>query len=320
MSAIVSAVSAQSPMTIRRVGAFLGAEITGIDLAQPLDESTASALRRAHAEHGVLVFPDQILTSEQFMAFARHFGTLSVHPFSSSTRERPELIVYDNKEANPPGATDVWHTDETFRASPPMGTMLYSKIVPEVGGDTAFVSMNAIYEGLSPKLQSLLSGLEAVHDFRPFKELFPKTPEGRERLRTYEEMYPPIAHPMVAEHPTTGKKVLFVNPLFTLYIKHMAEDESRTLLDLLYRKTYVHEYQYRHRWKPNMVVFWDNRWTQHSALHDYYPHRRLMERVTIQGTSPVPAGPACDAAEVRRYLMPPITAFDHVRQKRQHEL
>jgi taurine dioxygenase len=117
----------------------------------------------------------------------------------------------------------------------------------------------------------------------------------------------------------TGRKVLFVNPQFTLYIKHMDEDESRTLLDLLFRKTYIHEYQYRHVWQPDMMIFWDNRLVQHSALHDYYPKRRLMERITIRGDRPVGDVKPADPSAVRRYLSPPVMAFES-RQKRQHEL
>jgi taurine dioxygenase len=307
-------------LSIRRVGTFLGAEITGVDLTKPLDDPTVEAIKQAHAEHGVLVFPNQPISSENLMAFGRYFGALSVHPFSTSTEESPELIVYDNKEGNPPAPTDVWHTDETFRECPPMGTALCSKIIPEVGGDTAFASMTAIYEGLSDRMQSFLSGLEAVHDFKPFKSLFSKTREGLQELRHFEDLYPPVTHPVISVHPVTGKKVLFVNPQFTLYIKGMAEDESRTILDMLYRKTLIHEFHYRHRWQPNMVVFWDNRSVQHSAIHDYYPHRRLMERVTISGTRPAGDGKAADPSELRRFLMPPVTAFNETRQKRQHEL
>ena len=254
------------------------------------------------------------------MTFGRYFGELSVHPFSTSTEDNPELIVYDNKEGNPPAPTDVWHTDETFREAPPMGTILCSKIIPGIGGDTAFASMSAIYDSLSDRMQSLLSGLEAVHDFKPFRSLFPDTPDGIEKMRKAEDRYPAVTHPVVTVHPVTGRKVLFVNPQFTLFIKGMAEDESRAILDLLYRKTLVHEYHYRHRWQPDMVVFWDNRSAQHSALHDYYPQRRLMERVTIKGTRPVAAAEAADPAELRRYLMPPVSLFRDSRQKRQHEL
>jgi taurine dioxygenase len=306
-------------LSIRRLGVFLGAEVTGIDLARPLAPATVEALKQAHAEHGVLVFPNQSISAEDLKRFGRCFGELSVHPFSTSAADSPELIVYDNKEGNPPAPTDVWHSDETFREVPPMGTALCSKVIPDVGGDTAFASMSAVYEALSDRWQRFLSGLEAVHDFKPFRGLFAHDRAGIEKLRKYEDVYPPVTHPVVTLHPVTGKKVLFVNPQFTLYIKGMAEDESRMVLDMLYRKTLVHEYHYRHRWQPNMVVFWDNRSVQHSALHDYYPKRRLMERVTIKGTRPVPADAPADPKDLRRYLMPPLSAFKATAQKRQHE-
>lgn len=308
-----------TPFTLRRIGVFLGAEITGIDLTQQLDAATVDALKQAHAEHGVLVFPDQVISAEDLKRFGRYFGQLSVHPFSTNSADAPELIVYDNKEGNPPAPTDVWHTDETFREAPPMGTALCSKIIPEVGGDTEFANMNAVYESLSDRWQRFLSGLEAVHDFKPFRSLFPEDKEGIAKLRGFEDRYPAATHPVVSLHPVTGKKVLFVNPQFTLSIKGMAEDESRMILEFLYRKTQVHEYHYRHRWQPNMLVFWDNRLVQHSALHDYYPQRRLMERVTIAGTRPQPAFEAADPKDLRRYLMPPLSQFRGTAARRQHE-
>lgn len=313
------AASPTQHIQIRRVGVFLGAEVTGLDLTQPLADATVEELKRAHAEHGVLVFPNQVISSDDLKRFGRYFGPLSVHPFSTSAADSPELIIYDNQEGNPPAPTDVWHTDETFRECPPMGTALCSKIIPDLGGNTAFASMSAVYDGLSDRLQHFLSGLEAVHDFKPFRGLFPATRDGIERMRRFEDMYPPVTHPVVTVHPITGRKVLFVNPQFTLYIKGMPEDESRAILDLLYRKTLIHEYQYRHVWQPNMLVFWDNRCVQHSALHDYYPQRRLMERVMITGTRPLAASEPADPATLRRYLMPPISAFNSSRQKRQHE-
>lgn len=319
-AAVVNEASTEAgAITIRQVGVFLGAEVTGVDLGAPLDDETVAALTRAHGEHGVLVFPEQRIDGEDLKRFGRYFGELTVHPFSTSARDNPELIVYDNKEGNPPPPTDIWHTDETFREAPPMGTILCSKIVPDVGGNTAFCSMTAVYEGLSDRWQRFLSGLEAVHDFKPFRSLFPETPEGIARMRDYEDIYPPTTHPVVTVHPITGRKVLFVNPQFTLCIKGMEEEESRMVLNFLYRRTYIHEYHYRHRWEPNMVVFWDNRWTQHSALHDYYPKRRLMERVTIKGTRPIAADPPADPSDLRRYLSPPVTQFKN-RPKRQHEL
>ncbi|MDX1376348.1 MAG: TauD/TfdA family dioxygenase [Burkholderiales bacterium] len=305
---------------VRRLGVFLGAEVSGVDLSRPLEPASVDAIRHAHAEHGVLVFPDQRISGDDLMRFGRCFGELSVHPFSTSSAEHPELIVYDNREGNPPAATDIWHSDETFRECPPMGTALCSKIIPGLGGDTVFCSMAAVYEGLSDRMQHFLSGLEAVHDFKPFKPLFSATPEGRRKLHAYEERYPPVVHPVVRVHPVTGRKAIFVNPQFTITIKGMEESESRALLESLYRRTATLEYQYRHRWAPDMLVFWDNRWIQHAAVHDYYPQRRLMERVTIAGDRPAGDAAPADPATLRRYLMPPITAFESSRRKRQHDL
>jgi len=309
-------------LKIQSVGVFLGARVTGVDLTQPLSTETVEELKFAHANHGVLIFPNQTISSEDLKRFGRYFGDLSVHPFSTSGKDTPELIVYDNKEGNPPAPTDIWHTDETFREAPPMGTVLCSKIIPESGGNTAFASMSAVYEGLSDRWQRFLSGLEAVHDFKPFRSLFPSDAAGIAKLRQFEDQYPSTTHPVVSVHPITGKKIIFVNPQFTLFIKGMAEDESRMILEMLYRKTLIHEYQYRHCWEPNMVVFWDNRVVQHSALHDYYPQRRMMERVTIAGTRPIAADPAADPSDLRRYLMPPLAQFRESgsAQKRQLDL
>ena len=314
-----AAINITSSLHIRRIGAFLGAEITNIDLTQPLDAATQEAVKKAHAEHGVLVFPNQKISSEDLKRFGRYFGELTVHPFSTSGKEQPELIVYDNKEGNPPPPTDIWHSDETFREYPPMGTALCSKIIPEIGGDTVFCSMEAAYNGLSDRMQKFIDGLEAVHDFKPFKTLFEGTEEGWRRLRQYEEIYRPVTHPVVRVHPVTERKSLYVNPQFTLYIKGMEESESRDLLDRLFRCTNVLEHHYRHRWQPDMLVFWDNRSTMHAAVHDYYPQRRLMERVTIKGDRPVGTGYSAPHEELRRLKAPSVMSFKD-RPKRQHEM
>jgi len=304
---------------VRKTGTFIGAEITAIDLRSTLDRHCIDMLTAAHAEHGVLVFPDQKIDSQQLLCFGRYFGDLSVHPFSTNAADNPELIVYDNKEGNPPAATDVWHSDETFRECPPMGTVLCSKIIPQIGGDTVFASMAAAYDGLSDRMQQFISGLEAVHDFKPFKKLFSQSEDGWKKLRHFEEIYRPVTHPVVRIHPVSGRKVLFVNPQFTLYIKGMDERESQSLLDTLYRQAWIPEYHYRHRWQPDMVVFWDNRLAQHYAVHDYYPQRRLLERVTIRGERPAGAGEPADAGELRRLKMPDISALAGQRVKRQFE-
>ena len=285
-------------LEFKRIGASLGAEVSGIDLTQPVGEDEVAQLTEALGDYEVLIFRDQEITAEHQKAFARNFGELTVHPFAPRDEAAPELIVFDNDADNPPWGTDVWHSDETFRAEPPMGTMLRALIVPEVGGDTMYASMSAAFEGLSDRLQHFISGLEAVHDFKPFRQLFAGDAEGRRLMHEYEERYPPAVHPVVRLHPVSGKKVIFVNPNFTVAIKGMGESESQSLLDQLFRQATVPEYQIRHQWRPNTLVFWDNRAVQHYAIHDYYPQHRRMERVTIKGDRPVGVAPALQELSV----------------------
>jgi len=311
-SATLSAVQ-DAPIAVRRRGRFLFAEMTGVDLSQPQDQLCIQAISDALAEHEVLVFPGQKLSSEDLLRVGAYFGELTVHPFAENAEKVPELIVFDYKEGNPPVLTDRWHSDETYRECPPLGTMLYSKVVPDIGGDTCFASMTAAYDALSDRMQRFIAGLEAVHDFASFKYLFPDTDEGRRQLRRSEEAYPPMTHPLVRVHPVTRRKALFVNPHYTRYIKGMEEQESRALLDTLYRATSVLEHQYRHRWEPNQLLFWDNRSVQHAAVHDYYPQRRLMERVTIKGDRPFTTEQVAHQSELRKFK---VAQYDHLDSRR----
>lgn len=298
--------AAASPIAVRRIGANLGAEITGVDLSQPIDAATFSAIEAAFVENEVIVFRDQAITSEQQKTFGRMFGELTVHPFAPSDDAAPELIVFDNDADNPPWGTDMWHSDETFRAEPPVGTMLRALIVPEIGGDTMYASMSAAYEGLSDRMQQFLSGLEAVHDLKPFRQLFGDDEKERRKLRAFEDRYPPVAHPIVREHPVSGRKVLFVNPQFTVAVKGMDEVEGRAILDMLYHQAEIPEYQYRLRWQPNTLALWDNRSVQHYAIHDYWPQRRKLERITIRGDRPFGPVPAADPGIVRSNKARPL--------------
>ena len=286
-------------LSFRRVGANLGAEVSGIDLARPLDGAARDAIGDGLAEHELLIFRDQEITAGQLMAFGRAFGELSVHPFAPHVEGTPALIRFENNAETPPFGTDVWHSDETFRAAPPMATALCAKAVPEVGGDTVFASMSAAYEGLSARTRAFIDGLEAVHDIKPFRPLFSDTPEDRRSLRRFEEIYPPMTHPVVRIHPVTGRRVLYVNRLFTVRIKDMDERESASLLDTLFHQALIPEYQYRLHWRPHTLVLWDNRSVQHYAVHDFWPQTRIMERATIKGTRPVGVE-AADPATVQR--------------------
>jgi taurine dioxygenase len=297
---LTALVTERAGITVRRVGVNLGAEISGVDLRQPLPDAQFDAIEAALVEHELIIFRDQDITSDQLMSFGRRFNPLTVHPFAPNEgKNAPELIKFRNDQTTPPFGTDVWHSDETFRADPPMATILCAKEVPEVGGDTMFASMTAAFDGLSDRMQQYVSGLEAIHDMKPFRPLFGNSEADRKRLQHFELLYPPQVHPVVRVHPVSGRKVLFVNPQFTVGIKDMEERESRSLLDTLFHQALIPEYQFRHHWAPHTIAMWDNRATQHYAVNDYYPQRRYMERVTIQG-GPVTGVPAADPATVRK--------------------
>jgi taurine dioxygenase len=274
-----------APFTVEPIGPTIGAEIHGLDLRQPMDDAAFAALESALVTHKVIVLRDQKLTTAEHVAFGRRFGELEVHPFRPEG-EFPEIMVFDNHKDNPVLSTDVWHCDTTFRECPTKYSILRCLQIPAAGGDTLWADMCAAYDGLSAALKKMIDGLEAVHDFKNFRVLYGTDPDSQAKLRRMEELYPNPTHPVVRSHPVTGRKILFVNPQFTLHIKGLNEDESRALLDLLYQQAKVPEYQFRLRWFPGTVVLWDNASTQHYAANDYYPNRRHMERVAVKGDRP----------------------------------
>jgi taurine dioxygenase len=294
-------VAQRAGLTITRVGAHLGAEITGVDVRKPMSDEVRDAIEDALADNELLIFRDQDISSQNLIDFGSRFGELTVHPFAPKDKDVSVLIKFRNDETNPPFRTDIWHSDETFRMEPPKATMLVAKEVPAIGGDTMFASMSAAFDGLSNRMQQFISGLEAVHDFKPFRELFDDSEEDRKNVLRWEQIYPPAIHPVVRVHPVTGRKVLFVNPQFTVAIKNMDERESRSLLEVLFLQTQIPEYQFRHHWAPHTLIMWDNRSTQHYAVNDYFPQRRYMERVTIKG-EPVNGVERADPESVRKAI------------------
>jgi taurine dioxygenase len=277
--------SRTAPLAVERMGARLGAQIRGLDLKQAMPPEIFSALEAALIEHKVLVLPDQDLTSAVHVAVSRMFGDLEVHPMRPQG-DLPEVLVLDNHKDNPVLSTDVWHSDTTFRKNPTKYTILRCQIMPKIGGDTLWADMEAAYDGLSGTFKNMIEGLRAIHDFQNFRVLFKNTDEDRARLRRMEELFPNPSHPVVRTHPVTGRKSIYVNPQFTLRIEGLAPAESRAILDVLFAQARVPEYQFRLRWAPGMIVFWDNRSTQHYAANDYYPQRRRMERTAVVGDVP----------------------------------
>ena len=280
-----SAKASSTSFTVERVGRHLGAEVHGLDLKKGMDDATFRAFEAALVEHKVLYLRDQHLTTAEHVAISRLFGPLEVHPFRPEG-EFPEIMVLDNHKDNPVLSTDVWHSDTTFRLKPTKYTILRCQIMPKTGGDTLWCDMEAVFNNLSPRFQGMIDGLKAVHDFQNFRALFKKTPEDQERLRKMEELYPNPIHPVVRRHPISGRKSLYVNPQFTIRIDDLNSDESKALLDLLFQQVHVPEFQFRFRWTPGTILFWDNASTQHYAANDYYPERRRMERTAVMGEAP----------------------------------
>lgn len=268
----------------------IGAEVTGVDLCQPLGGDEFSALNQALLDYEILFFRDQGLEPAQHAALARRFGEPQLHEAYPHIQGYPEITILENDKDNP-SLIEKWHTDMTFRACPPLGSILHGVVIPAQGGDTLFASASAAFDDLSDTMQSFLSGLTAIHDFRHgFKESL-AAPGGEERLADMVAANPPVEHPVVRVHPESGKRCLYVNSLFTVCIKGMKPRESETLLRFLYEHLASEAYQCRFRWQTNSVAFWDNRIVQHRPDSDYWPRHRRMQRITIDDGER-PYGPA----------------------------
>jgi taurine dioxygenase len=265
----------------------IGAVVEGIDLAGSLDDEIIAQIRAALLKHRVIFFVDQHITPLQQRDFAARFGALHTHPLYPGVAEAPELFVLDNHAGNPTD-NDAWHTDVTFIETPPLGAVLYAKQLPAEGGDTLWSNMRAAYEGLSPSLRDFLSQLDAVHDFArgfPAKRTVAQA-AGEDKYARAVEEHPPVVHPVIRTHPETGEDSLFVNYGFTERIKGLRRAESDAILAMLFAHIQKPEFQVRWRWKENAIAFWDNRITQHYAVNDYLPNRRVMHRATILGDRP----------------------------------
>ena len=272
-------------MNVKRVAGAIGAELQAINLADGIDGELAATLRALLNEHEVLFLRDQAISAADQKALAEVFGPLQTHPAYGTVEGFPEVMILESTRENP-SKIEVWHSDMTFRQHPPSVTVLRGITIPEVGGDTLFASMTAAYDGLSPGMQSYLEGLTAVHDFsHGFRESLAE-PGGRERLADAVAANPPVRHPVVQTHPETGKKVLFVNALFTTHIDGLPPLESAEVLQFLWRHASLPEFTCRFSWTPDSLVLWDNRSTQHKPVNDFFPATRRLHRVVSEGDQP----------------------------------
>lgn len=286
----------QPRLTVEPVSLALGARIDGLDLSSELTDDQRQTVREAFKDHGLLVVRDQDITVDDQRRFASAFSELELAPGQSPLEMRehtamfaldghPDCLALHNGPDRRPGL-DHWHTDNVGFVDPPSATVLYAKITPALGGDTLFSSMYLAYEALSPTMQRLLEGLEGVHDMR---QAF-RNPMLEKALRArgidpdeHFAAHPAVAHPLVRTHPLTGRKALFLSAPHTTGIVGLNDDEAKHLLGFLFRHVESPAFHYRHVWREGDILVWDNRCLQHLPVADYYPHERLMFRMSVAG-------------------------------------
>ena len=296
-------------MSLRKVGKHLGAEVTGLDLARPLDDAAFARIADTFFEHQVVVFRDQKLTPAQQIAFTQRFGELEQHVRKEHRLDgHPEILVVSNvldERGRAIGVQDAgrfWHSDLSYKQVPSLLSALYALEVPlkdgVVLGATSFASTMAAYEALSADMQRRLQGLQNVHSYAYYRAKNRKAQEAeragggrvvQEHVPSAAQMasVPDVAVPTVRTHPVTGRKGLFINEAHSSGFVGLAETEGAALLEQLCRHIVKPEFRYEHQWRAGDLLMWDNAAVQHKANFDYeLPARRLMHRTTVRGSVP----------------------------------
>jgi len=270
--------------TVEREGTALGATIVGLNLTRPLRDEDIVALGQTLAEHQVIFFRDQDISYANHRAMGLRFGSLLRHPTYPTVEGYPEIIILQNDRENPP-KIDEWHVDMSFTTTPPLGSILIGRVVPESSGDTLFASLAAAYDDLPHAMKKTLAGLTATHSLEyGFRESLAE-PGGRERLQHAMDKNPDVVHPLVRAHPVTGRKLIFYSPTFMRNINGLNAQDSEDMLSFLRHHIVRDKYIYRFQWRQNSIAFWDNRSVIHMPVNDYWPALRRMERVTIYDTT-----------------------------------
>ena len=279
-------------LLIRPLAPACGAEVFGIDLANPGTGELAQ-VHSALAQHAVLFFRHQRLTPGQQLEVTRLFGPVLRVPYIRHMAEHPDIIAVlkeaDERQISTFGGT--WHSDFSFLEQPPSYTLLYALELPALGGDTLWASQYAAYEALSPAMQKLLDPLHAVQTAWPHGTKGPAASTAVSRsigmVRNEPSADQEVLHPVVRVHPVTGRRALFVNPVYSQRFDGMTEEESRPLLQFLFQHASRAEFTCRLRWAPGTLAIWDNRCLLHLAINDYDGSRRLLHRTTVAGERPV---------------------------------
>jgi taurine dioxygenase len=282
-----------SKPVIRPLCGALGAEIEGIDLSGPLDDEDIAFIRQAFTDHLVIFFRNQSLTPEQHKAFSRRFAPFSEVPYIKPMAEHPEIIEVIREADESPKRSNFggkWHSDLSFLEAPPLGSLLYAREVPRVGGDTMWCNMYQAYEALSDGLREFLDNIRVMHSARRSygpSGTFADDDLKSMRIESGASALSEYPHPAVRVIPESGKRALFVNPVYAIRFEGWTEAESTPLLNYLHAHCVQPQFVCRFRWTAGTLAFWDNRCTQHFAVNDYQGQRRHMQRVTLRGERPV---------------------------------
>ena len=263
----------------------IGVEVTDFSLSD-LTEENISFLRSKWVEYGLIVFPELPLSHDEFKDFALSFGDFGDDPFISSLPDYPNIAEIKrsaNEKATPFGGT--WHSDWSFMKKPPSATLLHSKIIPPVGGNTLFANTEKSFAALPEKMKNRLRNLKVIHSAKiPYADDGFYALEKEERsmkILPSKEAKATYSHPMVKIHPETNKECLFINPVYTINIEGSSEDESQQLLWELYEHMIQEKFVYEHVWNEDMLIMWDNRTVMHQATGGYDGYDRLLHRITL---------------------------------------
>ncbi len=264
----------------------IGAEISGVDISEPLPAETIGEIRQALLDHLVIFLRDQQITPEQQIAFVSRFGEPDIYPFVKGLEDYPEIIPVLKLPEETVNFGGIWHSDTVYQAQPPMGTVLYAKELPPVGGDTLYANQYQAYEALSAPLRDFLDGLTAINSAAKGSAAATRSDRVSDAGTGRQEVLE-AEHPVVRTHPETGRKALYVNTGHTIRFGGMTEAESTPILEFLYQHQIKPEFCCRFVWSPGAIAFWDNRCAQHYPINDYHGHTRLLHRITLKGDKPV---------------------------------
>ena len=266
----------------------LGAVIDGADLSQELPDETITEIRRALIEYQVVFFRGQDITPEQHLAFARRFGTLNQHDQVAGMEDYPDIIEVRQEPTDTRNFGGAWHGDVTYLPEPPLGSILYAREVPPVGGDTLWASLYLAYEDLSDGYRAMIDPLTVIHTPAIIygEKSMDWSKDSSVKSAPTSAAHYEVEHPLVRTHPESGRKLFYVSGAYTPRFKDQTEEESAPIIDYLMYQATREPFTCRWRWEKGDVAFWDNRATLHYALNDYHGHRRVMHRVTVNGERP----------------------------------